>query len=101
MQEIVDGGLVRYRCHTGHAFTLETLGAAQAEAWERALYKAYRAQHERSMVLRRWRSRRDAKAHRGKAAGAARRELRGGRAELIRRLIAHGSAGASAQRGDT
>ena len=25
MQEIRDGALVRYRCHTGHAFTLESL----------------------------------------------------------------------------
>ena len=53
LQEIVDGKLVRYRCHTGHAFTLETLGATQAEEWERALYGAYRAQQERALVVRR------------------------------------------------
>jgi two-component system, chemotaxis family, protein-glutamate methylesterase/glutaminase len=101
MQEIVDGGLVRYRCHTGHAFTLETLGAAQAEAWERALYKAYRAQHERSMVLRRVAE----QARREGTSGAKLLEQRAESyeegAELIRRLIAHGSAGASVQGGDT
>jgi two-component system chemotaxis response regulator CheB len=51
MQEIVDGELVRYRCHTGHAFTLEALGAIQADAWERALYSGYRAQQERAMLV--------------------------------------------------
>ena len=51
MQEIVDGEFVRYRCHTGHAFTLEALGALQADAWERALYNAYRAQQERAMLV--------------------------------------------------
>jgi two-component system chemotaxis response regulator CheB len=53
LQEIVDGELVRYRCHTGHAFTLETLGAIQAAEWDRALYGAYRAQQERAILLRR------------------------------------------------
>ena len=37
MQEIREGGLVRYRCHTGHAFTLEALRLAQGESWERTL----------------------------------------------------------------
>jgi two-component system chemotaxis response regulator CheB len=46
-------GLVRYRCHTGHAYTLESLGEIQAQAGERALYGAYRAQQERSIVVRR------------------------------------------------
>ncbi len=53
LQEIIDGKLVRYRCHTGHAFTLETLSASQADEWERALYGAYRAQQERASVVRR------------------------------------------------
>ena len=53
MQEIRDGELLRYRCHTGHAFTLEVLGTAQAEAWERTLYSAYGLQQERSILLRR------------------------------------------------
>jgi two-component system, chemotaxis family, protein-glutamate methylesterase/glutaminase len=51
MHEIKDGKLVRYRCHTGHAFTLETLGAIQKEAWERALYGALRAQQERASLV--------------------------------------------------
>jgi two-component system, chemotaxis family, protein-glutamate methylesterase/glutaminase len=90
MQEIVEGGLVRYRCHTGHAYTLETLGAVQAQAWERALYGAYRAQHERSMLVRRMAD----QARREGASSAALLEQRAASyeegAELLRRLIAHG-----------
>lgn len=97
MQEIIDGGLVRYRCHTGHAFTLETLGAIQAEAWERALYGAYRAQHERSIVVRRM----AAQARREGASGAEGLERRAESyaegAELLRRLIAHGNSAGTAE----
>jgi two-component system chemotaxis response regulator CheB len=30
MQEIIEDGLVRSRCHAGHAYTLESLGEIQA-----------------------------------------------------------------------
>lgn len=53
MKEIRDGDLVRFRCHTGHTFTLEALDAFQLGAWERALYGAYRSQQERALLLRR------------------------------------------------
>jgi two-component system chemotaxis response regulator CheB len=42
----------RYRCHTGHAYTLRTLGDAQAEATEVALWSAMRALHEKEIILR-------------------------------------------------
>jgi two-component system, chemotaxis family, protein-glutamate methylesterase/glutaminase len=51
--EIREGGLIRYRCHTGHAFTLEALRACQAEGLERALYSAMRAQEEQAILTRR------------------------------------------------
>ena len=51
--EIDDSGLLRYRCHTGHAYTIDALQAAQAEALERAMYQALRAQHEHMMIARR------------------------------------------------
>ena len=86
MREITDGELVRYRCHTGHAYTLESLGAMQADAWERALYAAYRAQQERSMLLRRM----------AEGGGAELLQQRADSyeegAELLRRLIAHHNA---------
>ena len=90
LQEIVNGKFVRYRCHTGHAFTLETLSAAQADEWERALYGAYRAQQERALVVRRMAD----EASRGGATHVA-KELQKRAlsyeedAELLRRLIAH------------
>jgi two-component system, chemotaxis family, protein-glutamate methylesterase/glutaminase len=90
MHEIKDGELVRYRCHTGHAFTLETLGAIQKEAWERALYGALRAQQERASLVRRLANEAE---DRGKAE-AVHLHRRAGTyeegAELLRRLIASG-----------
>jgi hypothetical protein len=64
-------------------------GDRRHAALERALYGAYRAQHERSMVVRRRRSRRDAKGLERSPAGAAAASCEEG-AELLRRLIAHG-----------
>jgi two-component system, chemotaxis family, protein-glutamate methylesterase/glutaminase len=91
MQEIRDGEMVRYRCHTGHAFTLEVLGAAQADAWERALYTAYGLQQERAILLRRTadRARRQGSGESTFLEERARSYAEG--AELLRRLIAHGN----------
>jgi two-component system chemotaxis response regulator CheB len=90
LQEIVNGKLVRYRCHTGHAFTLETLSARQADEWERALYGAYRAQQERALVVRRMA---DEALREGAALSAEEWQKRAHSydegAELLRRLIAH------------
>jgi two-component system, chemotaxis family, protein-glutamate methylesterase/glutaminase len=91
MQEIPDGELMRYRCHTGHAFTLEVLGAAQAEAWERALYSAYGLQQERAILLFRMadQARRQGSRESTYLEERARSYSEG--AELLRRLIAHGN----------
>lgn len=40
----------RYRCHTGHAFGTETLGAAGDQVIDRALWQALRALHERKAL---------------------------------------------------
>jgi two-component system, chemotaxis family, protein-glutamate methylesterase/glutaminase len=92
MQEIREGGLVRYRCHTGHAFTLEVLRLAQGEAWERTLYAAMRAQQEQEMLCRRL-------AEEARGRGEARSEADFQRrawdyqegAGLIRQLVARGN----------
>jgi two-component system chemotaxis response regulator CheB len=42
----------RYRCHTGHAFTLRTLQHAQGEATDEALWSALRALQEKELLLR-------------------------------------------------
>jgi two-component system chemotaxis response regulator CheB len=44
---------LRYRCHTGHAFTARSLDSAQAGAAEYALWAGVRALHEREVLLRR------------------------------------------------
>src|SRR5215813_4007919 len=45
--ELRDGELLRYRCHVGHAFSIESLDAEQAEKLEGALWSALRALEER------------------------------------------------------
>ncbi|WP_280155493.1 chemotaxis protein CheB [Piscinibacter sp. XHJ-5] len=42
----------RYRCHTGHAFTLRTLRHAQSEATDEALWGALRALQEKEILIR-------------------------------------------------
>ena len=59
MWEIHDGPLLRYRCHTGHAYTAESLAAAQLEIVEDTLSNALRAHNERAELLRRFASRSD------------------------------------------
>ena len=41
----------RYRCHTGHGFTVRTLGLAVEEETDNALWSALRALHERAAVF--------------------------------------------------
>jgi two-component system, chemotaxis family, protein-glutamate methylesterase/glutaminase len=93
LQEIVNGKLLRYRCHTGHAFTLETLSAAQADEWERALYGAYRAQQERALVVRRMADDAFREGAMRVAEGLQKRAASYDEgAELLRRLIAHANS---------
>lgn len=48
----IDGSRpVRYRCHTGHAFTLATLQQALAETKDEALWTAVRALQEQTVLL--------------------------------------------------
>jgi two-component system chemotaxis response regulator CheB len=50
--KIKEGPLARYRCHTGHAFSLKTLLADVNEAIDRGLWNATRAIEERILLLR-------------------------------------------------
>jgi two-component system chemotaxis response regulator CheB len=43
----------RFRCHTGHAFTMDSLRCAQDEATEAALWTAIRALQEKETLMRR------------------------------------------------
>jgi two-component system chemotaxis response regulator CheB len=50
--EIREGKLIRFRCHTGHGFSLGTLLAEQSDAVEEALYSAVRALKEKAAAVR-------------------------------------------------
>ena len=51
--EAADGDLLHFRCHVGHAFSEETLLAAQSDALEGALWGAVRALEEKAELARR------------------------------------------------
>lgn len=47
-----DGDLLRYRCHTGHAYTGETIDVAHGHTVEKALWSAVRVHRERVALAR-------------------------------------------------
>jgi two-component system, chemotaxis family, protein-glutamate methylesterase/glutaminase len=49
----VEGELVRYRCHVGHAYTVDSMIGAQAALVETALWTAVRALEEKAQLSRR------------------------------------------------
>lgn len=53
MTESTINGLTRFRCHTGHTFTMDGLAAEQARALEGALWAAVRALEESETLARR------------------------------------------------
>ena len=50
-------GLLRFRCRTGHGYSIETLAAEQTDTVESALWAALRALEERAAMARRMESR--------------------------------------------
>ncbi|MBD2018865.1 chemotaxis protein CheB [Leptolyngbya sp. FACHB-36] len=51
--ELRDGKQLRYRCHTGHAYSVDSLASEQADALETALWSAIRVLEERAALARR------------------------------------------------
>jgi two-component system chemotaxis response regulator CheB len=51
--EMKDTKPLRYRCHTGHAYSSLSLSRAQKDSSEHALWSSVRALREREMLLRR------------------------------------------------
>lgn len=51
--ELTDGGILRYRCHVGHAFTARSLLDQQQEGLEASLWSALRALEERAGIYHR------------------------------------------------
>ena len=51
--EIEDGDMLRYRCHTGHAFTSEAMLEAQSAEADQILWSLLRAHQQRAEFARR------------------------------------------------
>ena len=51
--EIEEGGLLRFRCHEGHAYSPMSLEAGQSESLESALWNAIRALDEKGALSER------------------------------------------------
>jgi two-component system chemotaxis response regulator CheB len=77
--EMKDTKPLRYRCHTGHAYSSVSLSRAQKDASEHALWSSVRALREREMLLRRMASISSSLGETAQAAAAA------AQAERIRR----------------
>ena len=88
--EIEDGGLVRYRCRVGHAFSPETLVAMDSADVEEALWVAYRALEESAALARRMeaRARRHEHAYSAERFASHATELEQ-RASVLRNVLAN------------
>jgi two-component system, chemotaxis family, protein-glutamate methylesterase/glutaminase len=53
LREVEEGGRVRFRCHTGHAYSADSLLAEMSESIEGALWNAMRVMHEGDLLMRR------------------------------------------------
>lgn len=51
--ELQNDGLLRFRCHVGHVYSLDSLASEQADAVEIALWSAVRALEEKAALARR------------------------------------------------
>ena len=51
LTQLIEGKLIRYRCHTGHAYTLNSLLSEVTESVESMLYMALRGLEETKMLL--------------------------------------------------
>lgn len=85
-----DGNMLRFRCHTGHAFTADSLLSALSERVEDALWNSVRALEETAMLLGHMAS--HVRAHDDATAGefrvAAKDAL--GRAKAVRAILSNG-----------
>jgi two-component system chemotaxis response regulator CheB len=52
LMRLRDGGPIRFRCHTGHAYSIDSLAIGISEGIEEALWNTIRALEEGDMLLR-------------------------------------------------
>jgi two-component system chemotaxis response regulator CheB len=97
--ELQDGNLVRFRCHVGHAYSLDSLVAEQADDVERALWSAIRALEEKAALGRRMADHlRSENQLKSAAQFRERAEEAAQNAVLLRRLAAQQSSSSQADR---
>lgn len=88
MWEIANDNLVRYRCHVGHVYSLDSLFSEQASHVETALWAAIRALEEKAALARRMAKRSREQDH---ELSAVRFEERAAeakqQAEMVRRVV--------------
>jgi two-component system chemotaxis response regulator CheB len=90
--ETDEGGLLRFRCRVGHAYSIENLLAAQGSSMDAALWAAYRALEERAALTARMGARMQERGQTSLAQRYAEQtEETLQRAELIRRVLLMGS----------
>ena len=51
LTQLIEGKLIRYRCHTGHAYTVSSLLSEVTESVESMLYQSMRGLEETKMIL--------------------------------------------------
>lgn len=51
LTKLIEGNLIRFRCHTGHSYTISALLAEVTESVESMLYQAMRGLEETNMLL--------------------------------------------------
>jgi two-component system chemotaxis response regulator CheB len=61
--ELVDGSMVRYRCHIGHAYTAEAMLAAETDEIEQLLSRLLRTHRDRAELVHRMAERERALRH--------------------------------------
>ena len=83
-----EGGVLRFKCHVGHAFTRESLATAQGHAVEATLWIALRSLEERADLLRRLARRSSRSSGIGAAGLEARADSVLRHAEILREIIA-------------
>lgn len=89
LYELSEGGMLRYRCRVGHAYSPDSLRASQDEALENALWSALRALEEKIDLARRLERRaQDRSLPIAAARFAARATEAEEHAEKIRRVLA-------------
>jgi two-component system chemotaxis response regulator CheB len=88
---IVEGGLERFRCRVGHAWSPQALAAEQAQALEGALWMALRGLEERAALSLRMGRRAEQRGHRISAATFRQRHDEAQQAAaVLRRLLLQG-----------